>query len=151
MWHCWTRYGLIQESMSLGLDFGISEAQAKSHVSFLLLLGNPGVELSANYTAPSLPICSYHSCHDDNGLNFRNCKLSPMRCFSFIRVTVFIVFLCISRRLTKMVQTWEFHYCSFTAMVIIILSNLQTLECIQMQQQQAMLFVELLALPSIIA
>ena len=61
--HHW-RWGLVRGSASLGVGFGVSEAQARSSGSLSVLPADPDVELSATSPAPHLP-----ACHHNNGLN----------------------------------------------------------------------------------
>ena len=49
------------------------------------------VELSASSPAPCLSACCFVSCHDNNELNFWNCKPVPIKCFSLIRLAVVMV------------------------------------------------------------
>ena len=46
------RCGLVEGSVSLGVDFGISKAQASPNGSFFLLPLNPDAEFSAASPAP---------------------------------------------------------------------------------------------------
>ena len=55
--------------MSLGVDFGISEAQART---------NPNVELSVPSPAPRV---SAAAMPPDDGLNLSNCKQVLIKCF----------------------------------------------------------------------
>ena len=56
--------------MSLGVGFGVSNAQVKPSISLFLLSADPDIELSAPSPAPCLP-AYYHasSHHEDNGLS----------------------------------------------------------------------------------
>jgi len=49
----------------------------------LLLPVDQDAELSVLSPAPCLPRCCHASCHDDNGLNIRNCKPVPVKCCSY--------------------------------------------------------------------
>jgi len=69
MWLCWSRYGLIRGSVSLGTGLESPEALARPSSSLSLpATMDPDVELSATSPAPCLPECHHASCHDDNGL-----------------------------------------------------------------------------------
>lgn len=52
--------------MSLGVGFGVSEAQVRSSVSLFLLFVDPDIGLSATSSAPCLPAC-HHASHLDAG------------------------------------------------------------------------------------
>ena len=54
---CWSRYGLVGGSVSLGSGFEVTSAQVTSCVCLFLLPAGPGVELSA--PSPCLP-AFYH-------------------------------------------------------------------------------------------
>lgn len=54
--------------MSLGVEFEVWEAQARTGVTLFLLPADPDIELSAVSLAPCLPECHHASCRDDNGL-----------------------------------------------------------------------------------
>jgi hypothetical protein len=54
------RCGLAGGSVSLGVDFEVSDAQARPGVSLLLLSSDLDVKLSASSPAPCLPTC-YHA------------------------------------------------------------------------------------------
>jgi hypothetical protein len=61
--------GFVGGSVSLRMDFEVSDAQAKPRVILFLLPANPDIELSAPSLAPCLSACDYAFNHDDNGLN----------------------------------------------------------------------------------
>ena len=69
-WHNLTvmrRCGLVRETVSLGVGFGVSDAQARPSVSLCLLPMGPDEELSVYFSNTLSP---YHaSCHDDNRPN----------------------------------------------------------------------------------
>lgn len=45
MWPCWSRCGFFGWSMSLGVDFGVSEAQARSFSCLVILIQNSELPL----------------------------------------------------------------------------------------------------------
>ena len=78
VWLCWSGCGLVGGSVSLGVHFEVSEAQARPRGLPFLLPAHLDIDLSATCPAPYLPTCCHASCHDDNGLN---CKPAPVKCF----------------------------------------------------------------------
>jgi hypothetical protein len=54
--------------VSLEVQFEVSEPEARSNFTLILLPADPDVELSTTSLAPCLPVCHQASCHDDNGL-----------------------------------------------------------------------------------
>jgi hypothetical protein len=68
MWPCWGGCGLVEGSVSLGVGFEVSEAQARSRDFLFLLPVYLKVELSATSPGPCLPV-SHHATHYNNGLN----------------------------------------------------------------------------------
>jgi hypothetical protein len=62
------RCGLDAESVSLGVGFGVSNAQARSSVLLFKSPSDLDVELSATFPAPCLPAHRHAPCHV-NGLN----------------------------------------------------------------------------------
>lgn len=53
VWPCWNRYSLIGGSVSLEVDFGISNVQVRlTDFLFLSVLATPDVELLAPSLAP---------------------------------------------------------------------------------------------------
>lgn len=63
MWPCWSSCGFFGWSMSLGVDFGISEAQARSSCCLVILIRNSELELPLHHH-----IC-LHAIVDSNRLN----------------------------------------------------------------------------------
>ena len=55
--------------MSLGMDFGVSEAQAGPSGFSFLLPADLDIELSAPSPVPCLLVCSHAACCDENGVN----------------------------------------------------------------------------------
>lgn len=74
------RFGLIGESVSLGVGFAGSKFQVGSSVSLFLLPEDLDVELSATLPPPCLPVC-HQSWHADNGLNLRNSETAQLNAF----------------------------------------------------------------------
>ena len=64
------RCGLAGKSVSLGVDFEVSDAQAGPSIRFSLFLppADPDGKLLSP-SAPGLPVCHHASCHDDDELN----------------------------------------------------------------------------------
>ena len=54
---------------------------SQSHWLSLSTACGSDAELSATTPAPYLPLCRHVPCHDDNGLNLRNYKPAPIKCF----------------------------------------------------------------------
>jgi hypothetical protein len=55
--------------VSFGVDFEVSNAQARLSVSLFLLPADLGVEREATSSVPCLPTCHHASCHDNNEVN----------------------------------------------------------------------------------
>ena len=60
--------GLFGGSVSLRVDFGVSNSQARPSVFLSPAYANLDIELLGTFKAPYLPACCYAPCHD-NGLN----------------------------------------------------------------------------------
>jgi hypothetical protein len=81
--------GLLGGGVSQGVGFEVSRAQAQPSCFLFLLPAGPDPELStlpqqlARLCAAVLPamMCCRAPCHDDNGLNLRNCKPAPIKWF----------------------------------------------------------------------
>ena len=70
-WEAIRRCGFVGDSVTLGVDFEVSDAQT-SPVSLSLpssLSDNLSVDLSASSPVPYLPVCCHASRHNNNGLS----------------------------------------------------------------------------------
>lgn len=71
-WHSlnWIRkWQIVGGIVSLGVDFGVSNAQVNPGVILIQLFMDPGIELSDASPALHLPVCHQASHCDENGLN----------------------------------------------------------------------------------
>ena len=70
MWFHWSRCGLVEGSVSVGVDFEVLNAPARPRVSLSLSLPtDPDLEHSATSPAPCQLARHHISCHDDDELN----------------------------------------------------------------------------------
>lgn len=81
-WHYLKELGgvVLLEEVSLGMDFVVSDTQARFS-SFFLLPVDMDIELSAISPVSCLPLYRHATHHDENELNFWNCKQVPIQCF----------------------------------------------------------------------
>lgn len=107
-WPCW------RKCVTMGVGFEVSYIRLRLHQGqklasswlpteegLFLLPSDQDGELSAPSLAPCLPACHHVSCHNDNGLNLWSCKLLSIECFSFIEVSIVMVFLHSNETLAK--------------------------------------------------
>ena len=70
---------LVEEVVIRGGLWSFKSPNQTQWLFLFLLPQDPEEELSVTSPALCLPTCYHVSCHDDNGLNFWNCKPAPMK------------------------------------------------------------------------
>lgn len=90
VWPCWVRWDLVKASVSLGVGFGLTEAEAIPSVTLSSCFLQLRIQNSQPTSqAPCLFACCLASHHDNNELN--SYTVSQPQLFSFIRIAMAMV------------------------------------------------------------